>query len=221
MRSVVHFSRKQRCKYTLTWIIQCGRPGEPYLCRISGWGSGWDGEGREGGWRRRRKGNRRWREGIVFTGRGWREASEVKPTPFKWGAARRVSSTSLLPHHPLLAWNTFNNLHLFLLLLLFLLPLLFLLLLFFHFAVLLSLSSIYHSSSVATLTASLGPIGLLLSVLSLYSFILLLFLLLNPLLGRKYNLIHSCFLISKCRVFTVVLFLVLVYWSGCAVLINV
>ena len=39
----------------------------------------------------------------------------------------------------------------------------------FHFAVLLSLSSRYYSSSIATQTASLDPVGLLLSVLLLYS----------------------------------------------------
>ena len=41
----------------------------------------------------------------------------------------------------------------------------------FHFAVLLSLSSRYYNSSVATRTAPLGPVEQLLSVLPLYSFL--------------------------------------------------
>ena len=40
-----------------------------------------------------------------------------------------------------------------------------------HFGVLLSLSSRYHSSSVAKRTASLGSVRLLLSVPPLYSFV--------------------------------------------------
>ena len=65
----------------------------------------------------------------------------------------------------------------------------------FHFAVLLSLSSRYYSSSVATRTASLGPAGLLMSVLPLFSCVLLWNVTLTV---TSYSLLHSYIHLSPC-----------------------